>query len=551
MKRGEFSIDSLFESADFSLPCSFFSPMKINVRFPFVPAKFALLGGLGLTLLSAASPITLLSPQSFGQMQSATAQPILRELSPTDVQIDTPATKQSNGDTEEDINVRVYQSASPAVVTIDTQFGTGSGVIVGADGLIVTNAHVVDGSDTVRVILSDRQEYTGRVVGYGTNGTDLAAVKIQASNLPSVSLAAAPVQVGQRAFAIGNPFGRFDGTFTTGIVSRIDTANGLIQTDAAINPGNSGGPLLNSRGELVGINTAIFTPRRSASGAADGPVGNIGIGFAIAINQVNDFLTAVRNGSAPAIAQQSPFLMGSNRAPRQLTLNGDPIQGSLTANSEVLPADNSYYDAYSFEGRQGQRIAVEMSSASVDAYLILLSPQGRDLIQDDDSGGDRNAKLVFTLPEDGTYTILANSFGSRETGTYALRLSESSASQRSTGLPVSRSSESTFDLPIQTGGVLSPLSPTLEQDGSRYEEFVFEGEAGQRVLIVLSSQEFDPYLFLVGPDGEVLEQNDDLSDDSLDASIAIVLPTTGQYRVLANSYDSSGLGRFSLDINAL
>jgi len=495
------------------------------MRLSAATAKFVLLGGLGLSVLNAASPVELLSLRSLGQPQIAAAQ------------------------SEEDTNVQVYQSASPAVVTIDTQFGTGSGVIVSSDGLILTNAHVVDGSDTVKVILSDRQTYEGRVIGYGENGADLAAIRIQGQNLPKVDLATGPVQVGQRAFAIGNPFGRFEGTFTIGIVSRIDTANGLIQTDAAINPGNSGGPLLNSRGELIGINTAIFTPRRSAPGVPDGPAGNIGIGFAITIDQVNDFLAAIRNGSAPSVAQQSPFLMRADRPAQRIALNGSSIRGQLTRDSEVLPADNSYYDAYSFEGRSGQQISVEMSSTTVDSYLVLLSPQGRDLIQDDDSGGNRDAKLVFTLPEDGTYTILAHSYGARETGPYDLRLAEGSNTNDAAALPVSRPPAATSAFPVQEAGVLTARSPTLEQDGSRYEEFFFNGTAGQRVLIVLNSGEFDPYLILFGPDNELIEQNDDLSPDSLAAGIALTLPATGQYRVLANSYDAAGSGRFTLDIS--
>lgn len=500
--------------------------MKINLRLSSAISKFALLGGLGLSLINAASPVELLSPQSFGQESSAIAQ------------------------TEEDINVQVYQAASPAVVTIDTQFGSGSGVIVGSDGLIVTNAHVVDGSDTVTVMLADRQEYRGRVIGYDSGGADLAAVKIEGRNLPTVEVATSPVQVGQRAFAIGNPFGRFEGTFTIGIVSRIDANNGLIQTDAAINPGNSGGPLLNSRGELIGINTAIFTPQRSAPGVANTGAGNIGIGFAIAVEQVSDFLVAVRNGSAPLVAQQSPFMQGTDRPAQKITLNGEPIQGQLTRNSAVLPADNSYYDAYSFEGRSGQRVSIEMNSASIDSYLILLSPQGRDLFQDDDSGGNRDAKLVFTLPEDGMYTVLANSYGSRETGSYDLRVAEAAGNSRSAALPVSGTQQTTFGLPMRESGVLGPDSPIFERDGSRYEEFAFEGTAGQRVNISLSSQEFDPFLILVGPDGEVFEYNDDISPSSLNAGLSVTLPATGRYLVVANALDSSGLGRFTLDVSA-
>ena len=529
--------------------------MNITARSFPATAKFALLSSLGLPLLSAASPINLLSPQSFGQSQHASAKPLPDKATLADSRVGTAsieqATKQVGRETEEEVNVRVYQVASPAVVTIDTQFGTGSGVIVGSDGLIVTNAHVVDGADTVKVILAERQEYEGRVAGYDPNGADLAAIRIQAQYLPTVNMASAPVQVGQRAFVIGNPFGRFDGTFTTGIVSRIDADNGLIQTDAVINPGNSGGPLLNSRGELIGINTSIITLRNAAPGAPDGTAGNIGIGFAINTEQVGELLTAVRSGTAPVAMQRSPFLINEPLLTQQIPLNGEPVQGQLTTSSNVLPFDSSYYNAYSFEGRRGQRISVEMSSTSIDSYLILLSPQGQDLIQDDDSGGNGNAKLVYTLREDGTYTVLANSYSSNETGPYALWLTTDSEPRSSSGVPISQEPSAISSFPIRTSGVLSMLSPTLEQDGSRYEEFVFNGEAGQRLMIMLESQEFDPYLFLVGPDGEVLEQNDDFSSDSLASGIEITLPATGQYRVLANSYESSGLGRFLLNIMAL
>lgn len=508
-------------------------PMKIHASSPLASTRSIVLGGLSLTLLNAVSPVELLNLQSFGQPSGQVQQALAQS--------------------EDDINVRVYQAASPAVVTIDTGSGTGSGVIVSADGLILTNAHVVDGANTVKVFLPDRQEYEGRVVGYGANGVDLAAVRIQARNLPTVTIASTQVQVGQRAFAIGNPFGRFEGTFTTGIVSRLDTDRGLIQTDAAINPGNSGGALLNSRGELIGINTSIFTPQRSAPGTGD-QAGNIGIGFAIAINPINDFLTAVRNGTASAVAQQSSFLAGSNRPPQQIALNGTPIRGQLTRDSAILPADDSYYDAYSFQGRRGQQIVVEMNSANLDAYLILLSPQGRDLAQDDDGGGAANAQLVFTLPEDGTYTVLANSYASRQTGSYDLRIAEDRDSNfranGRTASPVSEQSSTVSSLPIRAEGILGPNSKTLEVDGSRYEEFLFEGSRGQQVTISLSSRDFDPYLLLVGPDGSVVAYNDDVSVNDFNAGLAVTLPSNGLYRIFANALDASGAGRFRLTANA-
>ena len=158
--------------------------------------------------------------------------------------------------------------------------GTGSGFIIGADGRILTNAHVVDGADTVKVTLKDGRTFEGKVLGEDPV-TDVAVVKIQANQLPTVALGNSDqLKPGEWAIAIGNPLG-LDNTVTTGIISatgRSSSAVGVpdkrvsfIQTDAAINPGNSGGPLLNQRGEVIGMNTAIIQ-------------GAQGLGFAIPIN---------------------------------------------------------------------------------------------------------------------------------------------------------------------------------------------------------------------------------------------------------------------------
>ena len=232
---------------------------------------------------------------------------------------------------EEQTNIRVYEKASPAVVTVDTDKSNGSGTIISPDGMVLTNAHVVSAGGTVNIILSDGRKLVADVVGFGEDGLDLAVVKIRGqNNLPTIPLARpGSVKVGQQAFAIGNPFGQFQGTFTVGIVSRIDQQRGLIQTDAAINPGNSGGPLLNSSGELIGVNTSIFTRGRGG--------GSIGIGFAISADKVPAFLTAVREGRAPRVAQaRSPF---GNKLPEKLALNGPAIRGKLTDKSNVLPAE--------------------------------------------------------------------------------------------------------------------------------------------------------------------------------------------------------------------
>jgi len=155
--------------------------------------------------------------------------------------------------------------------------GMGSGVIVSPDGYVVTNSHVIDGADKVMVTLLDKREFEGRIVGTDPQ-TDLAVIKIDGENLPYVPWGdSSKLEVGEYVLAIGNPFG-LNSTVTQGIVSALGRGGmgitkyeDFIQTDAAINPGNSGGALVNMRGELVGINTAIL----SRTG------GNQGVGFAI------------------------------------------------------------------------------------------------------------------------------------------------------------------------------------------------------------------------------------------------------------------------------
>jgi S1-C subfamily serine protease len=199
-------------------------------------------------------------------------------------------------DAEEQNNIGIYKRVLPSVVNITSttlvfnffygtvpQQGQGSGFILDKAGHVLTNFHVVEGANRgIKVQLSNKRSYDAKVVG--TDRThDLALLQINAPNLQPVTLAnSGELSVGQKVYAIGNPFG-LSGTMTRGIISSIRSirnADGApiedaIQTDAAINPGNSGGPLLNSRGEVIGINTMI---------ASNGAEQSSGIGFAIPIN---------------------------------------------------------------------------------------------------------------------------------------------------------------------------------------------------------------------------------------------------------------------------
>ncbi|MBI5756851.1 MAG: DegQ family serine endoprotease [Nitrospirae bacterium] len=208
----------------------------------------------------------------------------------------------------------------------------GSGVIVSEDGYIITNNHVVEGADEIKVVLSDKREFIGKVVGADPK-TDLSIIKIKAGDLPAIVWGDSDrIEVGEFVLAIGSPFG-LNQTVTSGIISAKGRANvgiadyeDFIQTDAAINPGNSGGALVNVRGELIGINTAIFT--RSG--------GYMGIGFAVPSNMAKAVMDSlVKEGKVtrgwlgvyiqditPDLAKQ--FKLGTNIG----ALVSDVIEGS-------------------------------------------------------------------------------------------------------------------------------------------------------------------------------------------------------------------------------
>ena len=201
--------------------------------------------------------------------------------------------------TDEQNNIEIYRRYSRGVVNITSttlsfdffrrpvpESGSGSGVVIDSQGHIVTNFHVIENARRLEVTLWDQSRHDARVVGFDANN-DLALLQIDAPGTEWVPVplgTAQGLQVGQKVLAIGNPFG-LDGTLTTGIISSLGRSieatsgqiiEGVIQTDAAINPGNSGGPLLNARGEIIGINTAIVSPS----------AGSVGIGFAVPVETV-------------------------------------------------------------------------------------------------------------------------------------------------------------------------------------------------------------------------------------------------------------------------
>jgi putative serine protease PepD len=269
-------------------------------------------------------------------------------------------------------NIETYRAVSPGVVNISTktyvrdffsiyeQEGGGTGSIIDTQGHIVTNHHVIEGARELTVTLADGSRYPARVVG-GDSDTDLAVIKINApqQKLSVVKMGdSGQLVVGQKVLAIGNPFG-LQHTLTEGIISALERPirartgrliEGAIQTDASINPGNSGGPLLNSRAEMIGINSQIITPSE----------GSVGIGFAIPVNLAKRIV---------------PDLIARGRVTRPwLGVVFLPIPASRLSDWLDTPVEHGLMISQVVKGESADRAGIEGGSTPVrlrgDAYYF-------------------------------------------------------------------------------------------------------------------------------------------------------------------------------------
>jgi len=363
------------------------------------------------------------------------------------------------------------------------QSGMGSGVIVEKNGYILTNNHVIKDADDIKVRLSDKRVFKGKIIGADPK-TDLAVIKIDAVNLPIVKLGDSDkLRVGDRVIAIGNPFG-LNQTVTTGIISAKGRADvgiadyeDFIQTDAAINPGNSGGALVNVKGELIGINTAIL----SSSG------GNQGVGFAIPSNMVKTVMASliksgkvVRGWLGVSIQSITPDLA------KQLGLKQE--KGALIADvMEGSPAEKA--------GLQRGDVVTEFDGKAIGddkalKNMVAATPPGKDAtvkyIRD---GAVRTAKA--SIQELPVQAQVAAKYENQLKGVSVQNLTPEI--RRAIGIPtkVAGVIVSEVDESSQVAGVLAQGDVIMEINKKKinnvkdYESTVGRIKAGQNMLILV------------------------------------------------------------------
>lgn len=410
-------------------------------------------------------------------------------------------------------------SAENAVVYIETDRGSGSGVIIEADGLILTNAHVVEGARQVKVTIQGRSVPAEVVATGHADCLDLALLKVSSqTNLPVIQFGdITQVYKTQPVFAIGYPgvLPSDSATITNGIVSNLHQQMGLVQFDGSINGGNSGGAVVNSEAKLIGIAT-----KKIADDNTDG------LSFAVSIDKVIAFVDAYHRG-APAVVGRA-IMPGRNpdsgRLVQSLALDGQTVSGVLQAGDSAYCGDGSLADVYTVEAEAGQAIMLDMISQDMGVYLMLFGPNGELLAQTGSQSQNQAAIILEKLPQTGTYSVIANATQADRTGRYQLRATE--------------------PMLMEQGRLTSRTRPCFA-GGQRCQDYPFQGEENQTVTVVLQQAEFTPYLVLLDAEGQIIAEG----QTDPEAVVNFTLPASGWYTLIVSSVEPEAQGQFVVSVH--
>ncbi|GAB4135712.1 MAG: hypothetical protein Fur0046_08750 [Cyanobacteria bacterium J069] len=407
------------------------------------------------------------------------------------------------------------QEAEAAVVHIRTDRGSGSGVIIDSNGLVVTNAHVIAGARQIVVTVQGRQ-VTAEVLSTGhSDCLDLALLRLpNQRNLPSLQLAdARSIEKSQPVRGIGYPPGSSPNSpsVVQGTISNIDLPRGRILFDAAMNPGNSGGAVVDSQFRVVGIHKGSIS-------------GTEGIKVAVSVEQVRLFVEAYRQGLSFPLGQFVIPAVASSSQPmsQSFSLTRGNVQGNLQPQDSRFCADGSPTDIYTFDAEAGQSVMLKMASRQTGSRLVLIGPDGRTIAFDRSQGGNREAVLLRKLTQSGQYTVLAIAGGEAQAGQYDLQISQ----------PI-----------LVEQGMLDASTAPCFDDGSLCRSYSFQGRAGQTVTLLVNSA-FNPYLIVRDPNGDrVVEGKTERRD-----GVRFELPADGWYRLVVGGVEPGDRGEFTISI---
>jgi hypothetical protein len=461
--------------------------------------------------------------------------------------------------------VAITRRASPAVVTLHAFNSTGREVSLGSgfflpDGRIATNRHVVEGATRMTAQASnDRTLGTAEYAEAVGRTADLAILPRIGAPPATLPLATRLPEAGESVVVIGAPEG-LSNTVSTGIVSAIRSIQGrtLVQISAPISHGSSGGPVLNMRGEVIGVSVSVLSEGQNLNFAV--PATEL-----LTLSQARPeriaFTGNLRGdsrGDSPGGRPTGPDVSTQNLARLPRIAVGQTVTGRLVASDFVRP-DGSYADSYVYMGHAGERITAALQSRDFDSYLVVDDPRSATWQEvDDDSGGGLDSELTVTLPRDGPYLIVANSVAAEATGSYTMTLRSAGRGVVDPGSGGSGGRGTITDLSRMTlpriaagqtvNGQLSPNDFLRTDDNTYADGYTYAGRAGERLTVTLRSGSFNAWLVFDDPNGPMRETDNDGAGGH-DARITVTLPHDGNYLIVANSLARSS-GAYTLSVQS-